>query len=351
MRTKQQSKKRSISSSSSSPQNKRSKPTVEYEYSKYVTTIDDLHATLGQFGVAIIPSVLDEKECTNMMDGLWNFFEYISQTWNNPMNRNDPETWREFYNLMPNHSMLVQHFGIGQSQVCWDIRQNPKIVELFAHFWNCNKEDLLVSFDAASFGPPPETTNKGWNRNRTWYHTDQSYTYNDFRTVQSWVTAQDVEDGDATLAIMESSHLYHQDFAEEFKITNKADWFKLDREQESWYFDHGCTYKKIKCPKGSLVFWDSRTIHCGVEANKGRLNPKFRAVVYLCYMPKNTSSEKELEKKRNAFKTLRTTSHYANKAKLFAKEPQHYGKGLPEITAIQSPILSDLGRSLAGFSL
>jgi ectoine hydroxylase-related dioxygenase (phytanoyl-CoA dioxygenase family) len=49
----------------------------------------------------------------------------------------------------------------------------------------------------------------------------------------------------------------------------KNDWYKLNKEEEKFFLEKGCKIKKIMCPKGSLVLWDSRTIHCGVEALKG----------------------------------------------------------------------------------
>tara|TARA_B100002051_G_C16429532_1_gene483509 strand:+ start:465 stop:638 length:174 start_codon:yes stop_codon:yes gene_type:complete len=56
-----------------------------------------------------------------------------------------------------------------------------------------------------------------------------------------------------------------------------------------------------------------------------------------------------IEKKRRAFQEKRMTSHWPAKPKLFAKSPQHYGAGLPQITPIPDPELSPLGRKLAGF--
>jgi len=61
---------------------------------------------------------------------------------------------------------------------------------------------------------------------------------------------------------MESSNNFHEEFAKKFNITNKSDWYKLNKEETQFYLEKDCLYKKIKCPKGSLVFWDSRTIHC-----------------------------------------------------------------------------------------
>lgn len=148
---------------------------------------------------------------------------------------------------------------------------------------------------------------------------------------------------------MEGSHKYHNEFQETYNITDKIDWYKLNKEQEIFYYDRGCVIKNIKCPKGSIVFWDSRTIHCGIEANKKRTTPNIRAIIYLCYMPRNLSDTKNLKKKQKAFNELRTTTHYPCKIKLFPKTPQTYGNPLPSITQIEKPILNELGKKLAGF--
>jgi hypothetical protein len=320
-----------------------------YEYEKYVTTKESLKDMINKYGVAIIPNVLEEKECDNMVNGIWEYFEHISQDWEIPILRDEEETWREFYKLYPLHSMLIQYWNIGHTQISWDIRQNTKIIDIFAYFWKCNPDELLVSFDGLSFNIPPEITNRGWNRNNTWYHTDQSYTDSNFKCIQSWITGLDVNDGDATLSFLEGSNKYHNDFANEYKITDKDDWYKLSKEEEQFYINKGCEYKNIKCPKGSLVFWDSRTIHCGVEASKTRSIANFRAIIYLCYMPRKLCSKALLKKKQKAFNELRTTNHYPCNPKLFPKMPRTYGNEIPIITQIDKPILNELGKKLAGF--
>ena len=360
---------------------------AEYEYLKYVATKETLRETIDTFGVAIIPNVLNDEECDAVVSGIWDFFEHITQAWEVPIKRGallgalpphprviisqvelphpQPQenlshggegaappaelSWSEFYKLYPMHSMLVQHWGVGHAQVSWDVRQNEKIVDIFAHFWKCPVKDLLVSFDGLSFNPPPEITKRGWNKQNTWYHTDQTYTENDFKCIQSWVTGLDVNDGDATLSIMEGSNKYHKEFAERFGVKDKKNWYKLTKEQEAFYSEKGCHYKNIKCPKGSLVFWDSRTIHCGIEAVKTRLKPNFRAIIYLCYMPRQLCSKANLKKKQKAFEELRATSHWPCKPTLFGKSPRTYGGELPVITPIHAPTVSGLGKQLAGF--
>jgi hypothetical protein len=322
---------------------------MTYQFSKYATTIDELKTTLDKYGVAIIPSVLNDEECDNIVSGIWDCLEHVSSQWPVSIDRLNPSTWKLLSEFFPLHSMLIQHFGIGHCQAAWDVRQNVKLVSLFAHLWKCSNEDLLVSFDGLSFHPPPEIVAKGYNRNNTWFHTDQSFTRNSFECVQSWVTGLDVEKGDATLSFMESSHKFHEMCARKFNIVDKSNWYKLSREQEDFYLENGCRYGRIKCPKGSVVFWDSRTIHCGVESERGRQTPKFRAVIYACFAPKIMATEKDLEKKRAAFRNQRTTSHWPCKVKMFAKNPRTYGRKLAPMTLVPPPVLSDLGVKLAGF--
>ncbi len=323
--------------------------TQVYEYETYLCTKETLKETIQRYGVAIIPGVLDEAECEAMVNGIWDFMEHISQSWEKPLHREKPDTWREFYKLYPLHSMLLQHWGVGHAQASWDVRQNQKIVDIFAHFWECRVEDLLVSFDGLSFNLPPEITKRGWNRNNTWYHTDQSYTTPELKCIQSWVTGLDVKEGDATLSFLESSNRHHAEFRDVFDVTDTKNWYKLTEEQQQFYEKRGCPIKNIKCPKGSMVFWDSRTIHCGVEASKNRALPNVRAVIYLCYMPRSLCTKANLRKKQKAFHELRTTSHYPCSIKLFSKTPRTYGGDMPNITPIPTPILNPLGRSLAGF--
>lgn len=321
---------------------------MSYENEKYITTPENIKKTIDKYGVAIVPDVLDENELTSMRNGMWDYLEGVTQAFDIPMDRNNPKTWVEYLKMYPKHSMLLQNYGVGHSQFVWDIRQNPKVAGVFANIWNCEPEELLTSFDGAAFHFPPEETRRGWHRN-TWYHTDQSYQRPGFECIQSWVTAYDVDEGDATLAFMESSNIYHKEFQNKFQVKDKSDWYKHSEKEQKFYEDKGCEEKKIKCSAGSMVFWDSRTIHCGTEAEKTRKDKKIRNVVYICMKPRSFSTEAFLKKKRKAFEELRMTSHWPEKPKLFAVNPRTYGGPLPNVTPIESPRLTELGKRLAGF--
>lgn len=320
-----------------------------YRYKKYLTTKEKLKETLELYGVAIIPNVINEKECNDMINNMWDYLEHITKNLDIPINRNDYNSWGSYSKLYFLHSMLIKNFGIGHSKLLWDLRQNSKIIDIFAKLWNVKTEDLLVSFDGASFHFPPEKTKKGWNRGGIWLHTDQSYLRNEFECIQSWITAYDVNPGDATLTFLEKSHLYHAKCAEKFNITDKPNWYKLTDEHIDYYTSKGCNKRSIKCKKGDLVLWDSRTIHQGQEPLKERLEENFRCVAYLCYTPRSLASKTDLKKKVKCFEDLRTTSHWPHKPKMNPINPRTYGQELPNINPIAKPILTDVGRRLAGY--
>jgi hypothetical protein len=98
-----------------------------------------------------------------------------------------------------------------------------------------------------------------------------------------------------------------------------------------------------------MVFWDSRTIHCGQEAIKERSKPNMRCVAYICMTPRDKATKKILEKKQKAYNDMRTTNHWPHKPKLFPLVPRTYGQPLPTVRSLPIAELSPLGLRLAGF--
>lgn len=62
---------------------------ITYEYTKYITTIDNLPNTLNAYGVAIIPNILNKTECYNTKEEMWNYLKHITLNMEHPINRNE----------------------------------------------------------------------------------------------------------------------------------------------------------------------------------------------------------------------------------------------------------------------
>lgn len=327
---------------------------AEPEYDTFLTTIAAFPATLATHGVAVIPGIIpiDQSQginCDTIYSKQWDFYEHITATMTVPINRHQPATWDTFYQLYPGHSMLVQYYGVGHAQFAWDVRQHPAVVDVYAKIWSCQPHELLASFDGSSLHLPPELTGKGWWKGKDWLHVDQSYQRNGLECIQSFVSLLDTRPGDAALTILEGSHLLHGEVATRFGLTDPGDFGKLQTEHIEYYLARGCRYRRVACSAGSMVLWDSRTVHCGSEPLQSRAQPNVRSVVYVCYQPRAHATPKQLEKKREAFRNLRTTTHWPIKSKLFGKQPNTYGKPLPHLQPITYPNLTELGQKLAGF--
>lgn len=322
---------------------------ADYVFERFLTTPQNAKRMLEQQGVAIVDLGFSETELEAIRTGFWDFVENATADFEVPIKRDQEDTWRSFYDLWPTHGMLIQQWGIGHAQFIWNVRQNPKVASVFATIWNVPVDELLVSFDGASFGFPHEVTNRGMFRNNLWFHVDQRYSDSSFQCVQGWVTADEVRPLDATLAVVPGSHLFHEAFAKVHKKQDhKKDWYKLTGTELKWYMQYGKRVC-IKCPPGHLVLWDSRTLHAGQEAVKGRPQRNFRRVVYTCYTPRSKATAHNLKRKRQALENLRTTSHWPHAPKLFPKKPRTYGKEIKPIREVsKAPILSDLGKRLAG---
>jgi len=304
---------------------------------------------LENYGVCYIPNILTDEERIEMISGTWDFFEHLTQNDDVPIRRENSETWKYITSCTPINDMLFHYWNAGHSQHSWNIRQNPNVVSVFAELWNCAINDLLVSFDGFGFLLPPENTNEGWQGNTERYHLDQSLYRTHFDGVQGFVTAYDIDDGDATLAFLEGSNNYMNEFIEKFGIISETDWVPFEKEHID-FFKSKCLETRMKCPSKSLVLWDSRTVHCGSKPLKNRSNNNTRCISYVSYSPKNRITDQKLKEKIIAFEALYTSNHYAHNPIYFPTLPNgHDGTTDEYVVPINPPILTNLGRSLVGY--
>lgn len=322
-----------------------------YSCDKYYTTSNNVIETLNTHGVAIIPGILDQNECEKSKDGMWNMFEHVSKEWEVPMNRNNLESWKEIEKLHPYRNMLLHFFQVGHSQFVWDLRQNKKIVDVFSNIWKTDPADLLVSFDGLSVNLPPEVTGVGWKGDQPhWLHVDQSYNTPGFQCVQGFVTPYEVCEGDATFVFLDGSHRYFKDVRDVFNITKVNEFTMLEEKHIDYYKSRGCVEKRLTCPAGSLILWDSRTIHCNMNAEESREKQNIRCAVYLSYSPRNSCIQSDiLDRKITLFENRIMTSHHANRTRAFPPLPYEYDESI-EMTSFPIPELSSLGRRLVGYN-
>lgn len=358
---------------------------VIFEGDRYIANSPAaIKVNLQKYGVAIVLNALTIADTVRAQEGMR---DYLLQTTANfsgqtidgyelhsPVDIDLPMTgasnnWRGFYALAPKGGMLLQNYGVGQTKFVWDVRQNPRVVDVFARVLNVAREDLLVSFDGVSLHLPPEVTRRG-KFIKAGLHTDQRLTDSSSQCIQGLVNMYDTEEGDATFCFLEGSQNYHsmlKDIAPPGSARDmgmKKDWYMLSPSELSALQGYGCQQVRVKAPAGSLVLWDSRTIHCGVQSlPRPAERIKKRLAVYVSYLPRSRIAperrESALAAKQGLFKARRMTSHWAIPRMVrggfvtFPPKPsgQHVPRGIPVLDPkyVTEDDLTPLGRRLAGF--
>lgn len=128
-----------------------------------------------------------------------------------------------------------------------------------------------------------------------------------------------INNGDATLSVLEKSHKYHKDFFNYINYKKPEDYFELFENEIKYFTDRKCKQVCVKAPVGSLILWDSRTMHQGIKPHKDRKHENLRMVIYICMLPRNRFSKQDLKNRKEAFENLRMTNNWGTK--MFSKSP------------------------------
>ncbi len=331
---------------------------------------------LEELGYCVIPGVLSTQETELLYQRVWH--EFVEKAWPN-CRMDDRSNWKEAF---PIHNKYGIFAGpAGQTQLMWDIRQDPRIVDVFAHVWNT--KDLIVSMDGLSIMCPPEiregffepwphvdqgtfrrTDNASYNTNPPIDFVSESSIKTNPYTFQGQFLFEDSSDGDGGFYCIPKSHLRFTEFAPQIEAIDaqeisKDEKKKARKEYLLAFFGHGTDesgnpycMKHITAPRGSLILWDSRTLHWNQHASKDRSHPKVRMVGFLCYVPKARLTNEGRTLRREAFEKGVSTGHNPSYPELkysaghIAQEFEGY---LEDPSYTQPKIhLTPLGESLLG---
>ena len=336
----------------------------------YLATPDTARQCLQTFGFAIIPGVFSAVDCEVMRTGTFKTLEYLTQCFPDD---GGPKGERRIRHgnllshdglkfLSPSHHMLLAHYGIGQARHMWFARMHPGVLNVYSKLYRESPRDLVTSFDGCSVYLPKQSelwpSGRGGRMAdktmRLWMHTDQNFYERSepMPIYQSWITSEDVKDGDGTLVVFPKSHKLHSAFGNEFMKTVSRNYYKYDKpeEEDFWTKTHGMVPTGITCPAGSMVLWDSRTFHCGIPPKKGR--ESLRNVAYVCMVPRSWCSPDVLQKRIELFERGATTAHSPHIPT--ANGPVNNWGGEPlthlPIPSIPRPTdLPSIGRRLVGY--
>lgn len=277
---------------------------MNYEDFCPLTDLDYLNETLDKYGVAVLPDVFTSDECDNYKKQI---FRVLDQDYD----VREPDDFED--KLKPLRGCMLGSYGVSLMRPVLDLKTEEKAIEPFRKIWNEN--ELTTSLDRITIFPPPEQTRskRFFSPNDLWFHADQASHKLDKCCIQSFVVLEPIEHGDGCLSVLLGSHTHFTQFVDHFRINTKGrDWMRIDvHNQFQWYVQRGCQWKMIMAPKGSMVFWDSRTIHMGTAPRSDRLvKDRYRFIVYTCFTPAKWQTAENRKTLRKAYIQNRSTNHW-----------------------------------------
>ncbi len=258
----------------------------------YTSDILEIRSILDKYGVAVLTNYFDKAYADEV-------FSYVKEWLIGliPKLTHDTKTWTN------SNLPLGPRYGMYQSIISncpkfWELRE--KFYPIFAKI--LDEAHLLVSADGASFFP----TNLSPKKKEDWAHIDQTIC-SDFMCYQSQFVASDTL---ASFVCTPGSHLKHKNILKKYSIETDRNWYKFTPDNVADLKKMFGEYYQvpIPAPKGSVIFWDSRTIHSSKYPDVK--DNSWRAVFYISMRPKYAYTIDNIRTIQQAIINGKTTNHW-----------------------------------------
>ncbi|GAA5861975.1 hypothetical protein JCM1840_006894 [Sporobolomyces johnsonii] len=306
---------------------------------------------LERDGFVVIPGVISHDKAARYTEKATQWVESFGLGYK----RDDPSTWCTATLPWSSGGGLMTAYSVGHEDWVWEARQEPAVIDKFAQIWGT--EELLVSFDAINFnlpiGPHARTDVE---LTAPWPHIDQQPFPADrpslqLELIQGLLVCTPAGPDDGGLVVVKgSSNKIAQYFAQggfrQEQCMGPRNFYTFTEEDMRWFASEGCETIKLNAEPGSLILWDSRTIHYNAAPTGNQL----RHVIYTCYAPRAWATLEALEQKKAAFENWSRTSHWPHIVVPLNRMPERDGKPDPHnrTEPINKPQVTDKLLKLAG---
>ncbi len=226
----------------------------------------------------------------------------------------DHETWK--HKNMPFGPRLgMMQSLISSTTTAWECRRLMR--PIFEHIWD--ETDLLTSIDGATIFPPRHV-----NKGRDWHHIDQIS--KGFKCIQGQLVLTNTS---ASFKCVKKSNKIHDELIDEYCENSKSNFNFFSSNEMVDILDKYSLPPNdpIHVGAGSVILWDSRTIHSAQRENgpteyyTGDSLDGWRCTFYVCMRPRVQYSKRNLNTLRRAGLEHRTTNHWGTR--IFPKYPRY----------------------------
>jgi len=306
------------------------------DYKHFADDILAASESLRTKGYAVIPAVLSQQECTDLLEETWRALSTISK---GKLTKNRPYDSMKSNNLPRHTRTMIESADINHMEPARKVRRHPKILAIFAALYGDMR--LVSSLQSVSLQFPGKdysstlTTNKGGRSElEEVYQDPYAYDLSARTGIQSYLTVlpqtgggikgERVSTGSPAVRFWENSHrIYRRVVSKQSRISPKLGTHILDRTQfNNIRACYPTTMRLVKpdCPAGSLILWDTRTIcspfYGDSTFSKDNDFSFGRLAFYLSYASVNLGNTESVNldpeqsiEKRTAYVSKFTTSH------------------------------------------
>lgn len=233
-----------------------------------IDRLDELPAVLSEHGCALVTNVLNLEEIRHF-EGLWTAdLRRVSDS------SASCEAWRSKWQRPLGSKGCVSQAALPQGSFAWAARMHPTVRQIFARIFAEQAECMVTGMDVTFF---QASDAESASENRQWLHVDQNHcsglTHVCFQGVlYIWPST----DGrSSTTALWPGSHgdVFGRMMSDGFSkskgtkehgsqsVQVNSMWDCHEREDLAEAACRGA--RRVPCPAGSLLLWDSRTLHQG----------------------------------------------------------------------------------------
>lgn len=294
---------------------------------------------LDKYGYVVV-KVMDETEIADIRNDVWTWLENLGTG----IDRININTTIDVNEKWPEQTKgIINSYGIGQSKFMWKSRVHDNVIRVFQSIWDVR--DLITSFDGACIMPlTKDFTIPSHEHHTTWAHRDQSPSINVRMCVQGGLSIYDnLEEHDGGFVVWEGSHTIDWTTIDEKAKHVSCHWYRIKNDSKSMeYLNGNCPVKIIRVPAGTMILWDSRTIHENIKPTIYATNP--RIVLLICMTPRSFASKDTLQKRHECFMNHKTTTHVPHELTICPDTLGKYSKNKVNPKSIISllPLMCDI---------
>lgn len=280
---------------------------------------------LHRDGYVVVPRVISEALADTTLS---DFQAFCAHATGQLFSEQDYDRKLELKNV---HGIIEYPGGLSHVDFVTRIRNDPGVQHVFADIYRVDPQmdPIVLSMDRVNYQASETMRGIPARPRKAWWHVDQKWTEPQFKCVQGYVDMVGSESDDhGGLQVISGSHRCFEDLAlaHAAGMTDSGwdrDWHRLSREELEYCVSRGGQVVNVKCPKGGMVLWDSRTVHMS-RPNRHPVDERF--VVYTCGWPQSRLTAKDLERRAEAERLRRATSHWPDARHYFSEKPRWFGR-------------------------